>query len=58
MENFRKIKTSKKIVRRKYDKKWVPVLMLQGEWLKEAGFSEQMNCSIKVENGRIIILNL
>lgn len=58
MQNFRKIKTQSKIIGTKYDIRAIPQLLLKGLWLQEAGFEPGVSCSVKVEMGRITILNL
>jgi toxic protein SymE len=58
MQNFRNIKIQDKFERRKWANKLVPSLKLQGEWLREAGFTSGENCSIKVERGRLTIIAL
>lgn len=58
MEKIRNIKIQDKFEKRRWEDKWVPSLRLQGEWLKEAGFTAGENCSIKVEQGRLTIIAL
>ena len=42
----------------KYFTAEVPQLILKGKWLEEAGFDANIMTTIKVEKGRITILNL
>jgi hypothetical protein len=58
MEIFRKRKISKRYVRSTLSSKYVPTLKVQGEYLREAGFLIGTECSVKIEQGRIIILAL
>jgi hypothetical protein len=58
MENFRKIKMSKKYIRNRWDSKFVPSFILAGDYLSDAGFVPGQNCSVKIESGRITILAL
>lgn len=58
MGNFRKIKMSERYIRRRWDNKKVPSMLIQGEWVLNAGFLPGMNCSVKVEQGRITIISL
>lgn len=58
MQDFRKTKISKKYVRNTWSDKFVPLLKIQGEYLRKAGFKIGTECSVKVENGRITILAL
>jgi hypothetical protein len=56
--DYRKIKTSMQKVKTKYFMQEVPQLLLKGKWLEEAGFEANIMTTIKVEKGRITILNL
>jgi hypothetical protein len=58
MEIFRKTKISKRYVRTTWNAKNVPSLKMQGEYLRDAGFKIGTECSVKIEQGRIIILAL
>lgn len=58
MEIFRKTKISKRYVRNTVHAKNVPLIKMQGEYLRHAGFKIGTECSVKIEQGRIIILAL
>ena len=58
MEKFRKLKTQKKYIGGTYNLRVIPQLLLKGQWLLDAGFEPGINCSLKVEKGRITILSL
>lgn len=58
MEIFRKTKISKRYVKNTWNAKNVPFLKMQGEYLRDAGFKIGTECSVKIEQGRIIILAL
>lgn len=58
MENFRKTKISKRYIRNTFSAKNVPLIKMQGEYLRDAGFKIGTECSVKIEQGRIIIIAL
>lgn len=58
MENYRKIKISRKYQKSTWNEKSVPALIMQGEYMRAAGFSIGTECSVKIEQGRITILAL
>ncbi|GGD45127.1 hypothetical protein GCM10011514_06470 [Emticicia aquatilis] len=58
MEIFRKTKISKRYVRTTWNAKNVPLIKMQGEYLRDAGFKIGTECSVKIEQGRIIIIAL
>lgn len=58
MEQYRKIKTQTKYKGRTYDIRSFPQITLKGDWLLKAGFECGINCSVKVETGRITILSI
>jgi precorrin isomerase len=55
MKKERKTKISKRYVRSTWNAKFVPLLMMQGEYLRKAGFKIGTECSVKIENGLITI---
>ncbi len=58
MENFRKIRISKRHVRTTWNAKNVPSIRMQGEYLKIAGFRIGYECSVIIEQGKITITTL
>jgi hypothetical protein len=58
MTEFRKLKIQPKYIGRKNDLRSLPQLLLKGKWFEEAGFEPGCYCSLKIEKGRITILNL
>lgn len=58
MKSYRKIKISKKYVRSTWNAKNVPAISMQGEYLRQAGFKIGIDCSVKIEQGRITIIAL
>lgn len=56
MTNYRKVKTQRKFDKRDWGHVTVPSLILKGKWLEDAGFDSGMQCSVKVEKGRLTIL--
>lgn len=55
MKKERKGKISKRYVRSQWNAKFVPLLKMQGEYLRSAGFTIGTEFSIKTEKGLITI---
>lgn len=57
-KEIRKIKVQGRYVRTTWASKTVPELKLQGDWLHDAGFECGSKTTIKVEQGRLTIINI
>ena len=58
MKDYRKIKVTKRYVKSRWSEGFVPEVRMVGKYLKQAGFIQGHECSVKIESGKITILAL
>lgn len=57
-KDIRKIKVQSRFISSRWKYKEIPQLRLEGDWLQDAGFEPGSKTTIKVEQGRLTIINI